>query len=533
MLHHFTKQRQLPVKLQVQRLEDRNAPASFQGLGHLPGGTNSSASAVSADGMTVVGYDTIGSNYQAFRWTAAAGVVALGLLPGATASVATAASSNGSTIVGYCQFASNTLAFRWTAAGGMVALGSSPSKATAVSADGSVIVGDLTTSTTSQAFRWTASTGMVAIALQPSGSYSHATAVSGDGNFVVIFGDGDPTTGLMYRWSPTGGYSPLGFIASSELTPTGRPTAISSDGSKIVGAAHYAFNRGGTFQWTLIDGATGFDDVASFFYPSAIAVSSNGSVIVGVGNGGFNASLQAYRWTASNGFRLVREQLITDYGLSAQLANWTTLFEANGVSGDGRIMVGSGHDTVTGQTEGWIARLFPPQVFNVQINDGSAQRSRVTSLTVNFDSLVTLPANAANAFQLKRQSDNAVVAINAAVSGNAVTLTFIGGPLDYGSLADGRYTLTALASQISGGNFDGNGDGIAGDDYVLIGDPSTSPKLFRLFGDANGDGTVAANDFILFRQSFGAANDMFDFDGNGTVNADDFIQFRMRFGGSI
>jgi hypothetical protein len=58
-------------------------------------------------------------------------------------------------------------------------------------------------------------------------------------------------------------------------------------------------------------------------------------------------------------------------------------------------------------------------------------------------------------------------------------------------------------------------------------------EIFRLYGDINGDGTVAASDFIVFRQFFGGVNAAFDFDGDGSVSASDFIQFRLRFGGSI
>ena len=107
-----------------------------------------------------------------------------------------------------------------------------------------------------------------------------------------------------------------------------------------------------------------------------------------------------------------------------------------------------------------------------------------------------------------------------------------GGAVDGKSLQDGRFTLTVLAAQIAGDGIDGNGDGVGGDDYVLAGDPATN-KLFRLFGDANGDGTVSASDFILFRQYFGGVNSIFDFDGDGSVSASDFIEFRLRFGGSI
>jgi hypothetical protein len=169
---------------------------------------------------------------------------------------------------------------------------------------------------------------------------------------------------------------------------------------------------------------------------------------------------------------------------------------------------------------------------SVVVNDGSAQRSRVTSLHLTFNQNVTLPANPAAAFQLKRQSDNAAVTLNATAAGNVVTLMFTGGAVDADSLADGRYTLTVLGSQINGGYFDGNGDGIPGDNYVMVGDPATN-KLFRLFGDTDGDGSVATNDFVFFRQSFNGVNDIFDFDGDGFVSASDFVQFRRRFNTSI
>jgi hypothetical protein len=174
---------------------------------------------------------------------------------------------------------------------------------------------------------------------------------------------------------------------------------------------------------------------------------------------------------------------------------------------------------------------LPAAITNVQINDGSAQRSMVTSLKVTFDRTVTLPSNPADAFQLLRASDNALVMLSASQNGPAVTLTFTGGATDFASLADGRYTLTAFASMINGGVFDGNGDGTPGDDYTLA--SSGTSGVFRLFGDINGDGTVSASDFILFRESFGGINAAFDFDGDGSVSANDFVQFRLRFGGTL
>jgi hypothetical protein len=171
----------------------------------------------------------------------------------------------------------------------------------------------------------------------------------------------------------------------------------------------------------------------------------------------------------------------------------------------------------------------PPRVSAVTINGGSPQRSRVTTLAVAFNAPVTLPANPATAFQLRRQSDNATVSLNAAVSGNTVTLTFTGGATQSGSLADGRYTLTALSSQIIGlgGRLDGDVDNVPGGDFVLVGNPTNG--LFRLFGDSDGNGTVNVTDFLPFRLAFLTANSTFDFDGSGQVNANDFLQFRLRF----
>src|SRR5262249_22700197 len=92
--------------------------------------------------------------------------------------------------------------------------------------------------------------------------------------------------------------------------------------------------------------------------------------------------------------------------------------------------------------------VVPPSVAGGQINGGAAQRSRRRTVTVDFSKVVTLPANPANAFQLVRQSDSAAVGLTASVMTDTlthVTLTFTGAVSDFGSLQDGRYTLTVLA----------------------------------------------------------------------------------------
>lgn len=188
------------------------------------------------------------------------------------------------------------------------------------------------------------------------------------------------------------------------------------------------------------------------------------------------------------------------------------------------------------------AGVAPPaaKVTSVIINDGVAQRSRVTKVRVNFDQPVTL-ANPSQAFVVVRQTPSVgSVAVNAVVDGTGTfaTLTFVGGLVDglagKFSLQDGRYTLTVLASEFGGGGLDGNGDGTPGDDYVLNSTPFVNPAmpatgLFRLFGDANGNGRVEPEDFLAFRLAFLSNVDAFDFNGTGVVDAADFLRFRLNF----
>jgi hypothetical protein len=181
----------------------------------------------------------------------------------------------------------------------------------------------------------------------------------------------------------------------------------------------------------------------------------------------------------------------------------------------------------------------PPRVAAVQFNDGSAQRSRITSLTVTFSTSVTFAGAPAAAFVLTRE-DGTPVTFTASVSvaGDATLVTldhFAGAAVEAGSLADGRYTLKVLASQVStpGGSLDGNGDGTTGDDYSF----GAAHGLVRLYGDTNGDGKVDAADLALFRQTFGrvAGDPLYlswlDVNGDGVVNGIDLARFRQAFGG--
>jgi len=199
----------------------------------------------------------------------------------------------------------------------------------------------------------------------------------------------------------------------------------------------------------------------------------------------------------------------------------------------------SADDGVHGR-ELWALPPGPPTVSSLQINDGSAQRSRVTSLTVTFNSVVSFAGPVASAFTLMRTGGGSVnFSATANVIGGVTVVTinsFSGTETDFGSLADGRYTLTALGSQINanGQPLDGNGDGTGGDDYVLASAPSPNPPtgIFRFFGDLDGDGDVDAANFLGFRSVFVGIvpyDPALDFDGSGSVDAGDFLQLRNRF----
>jgi hypothetical protein len=200
----------------------------------------------------------------------------------------------------------------------------------------------------------------------------------------------------------------------------------------------------------------------------------------------------------------------------------------------------------SGATTGAVYRIAAParapQVSGMVVNGGAAQRSMVTSFQVTFSTVVSLPSNAAQAFSLTRIGDGAAVnftASAATVGGvTVVTLTgFSGVASSNGSLADGRYTLSALAAQITanGLQLDGNGDGAGGDNFTFADGGATSGnQLFRLFGDADANRVVNAADLDLFRAAFGATSDLtFDFDRDGVINVTDLAAFRTKYGAIV
>ncbi len=358
--------------------------AWFHALADLPGEPFfSEARAISADGLTVVGFGHSASGFEAFRWWRMDPMVGLGDLPGGDFySVANAVSADGSVVVGQegvpssealpspwseLTDGSGAHAFRWTEAEGMVSLGSLPggeceSVAMGVSADGSIIVGKAMsvagrTGPPTVAFRWTAAEGMVGLGDLPGGDfYSEAYGVSADGSVIVGYSSSAASGPYphmeAFYWTAAEGMVGLGDLPGGDFNSFA--TAVSADGSVIVG---YSSSASGpeAFRWTAAEGMVGLGDLPGGEFDSrAFAVSADGSVIVGNGSSDANWSgTEPFVWRADKGMRSLQKVLVDDFGLD--LTGWD-MTDACGISADSLVIVGYGTNPEI-DWEAWVAHI--------------------------------------------------------------------------------------------------------------------------------------------------------------------------------
>tara|TARA_R110002049_G_scaffold285698_4_gene467077 strand:- start:237952 stop:241986 length:4035 start_codon:yes stop_codon:yes gene_type:complete len=199
-----------------------------------------------------------------------------------------------------------------------------------------------------------------------------------------------------------------------------------------------------------------------------------------------------------------------------------------------------GEDENSGR-ELFVLNEVTPQVESVVINDGSAQRSQITSVTVTFDSVVDATAAA---FELTNidtsttvtnvqvelsEQDFKTVAVLTFADGGASVVDRLGATgTDLGnSLANGNYRLDVIGSLLT----DPAGGGTIAD-YQFGGQTSgeaNNDDFFRHYGDVTGDGSTDFTDFSngflpSFAQSEGsdAFEPSLDVDGDGSVNFTDF-----------
>jgi hypothetical protein len=167
-----------------------------------------------------------------------------------------------------------------------------------------------------------------------------------------------------------------------------------------------------------------------------------------------------------------------------------------------------------------------PKIDRVIINDGHAQRSKINSITVNFDSVVSLNPGA---FELIHESGVRIaleIATSVIDGRTAAALTFRGNWIVGGSLFNGDYTLVVHADKIrsqAGAALDGDNDGTAGGNHRA--------EFFRRFGDSDGDGEVDRVDrgefFSTLLKRAGNPDYLwyFDWDDDGRVAVIDLLAF--------
>jgi probable HAF family extracellular repeat protein len=192
---------------------------------------------------------------------------------------------------------------------------------------------------------------MVGLGDLPGGSIvSSASGVSADG--FVIVGDSMSAAGMeAFRWTSGGGMAGLGDLPGGGFFSQAK--SASADGSVVVGLGHSAAGFE-AFRWDSGGGMVGLGHLPGDSFSIARSVSADGSVVVGESHADASGA-QAFRWTMSDGMKSVR-QLLIDAGVD--MAGWT-LFSAQGVSADGRVVVGFGRNP-SGVTEAWLADFREP-----------------------------------------------------------------------------------------------------------------------------------------------------------------------------
>ncbi|HVY30464.1 MAG TPA: hypothetical protein VHB79_28090 [Polyangiaceae bacterium] len=209
--------------------------------------------ATSSNGSVVVGYmqNAAGHPYgtEAFVWSTTGGLQLLGDLPdGDTISDASDVSADGKVVVGVGRAGDHDEAFKWTAATGMVALGLPPgdtsSAAVHVSRDGKVAVGNsLGADSRHHAVRWTPAGGPERLPDLPGMTFAWGLTASGDGR--VIGGMTGPSNepyggGAAVLWTDGNPQLVKDLLVASGVDTTGwdlqSVTDISADGKTVLGS---------------------------------------------------------------------------------------------------------------------------------------------------------------------------------------------------------------------------------------------------------------------------------------------------------
>jgi uncharacterized membrane protein len=333
--------------------------------GRLPSGQTTQIWSLSADGTVGAGTSGSGTARRAIRYTSAGGVQDLGLLGGLSTSGAafsyafgTAVSFNGQVIVGKLSDSGGVgQGFYWTEEKGMQGLGylrnGISSVAYAVSQDGRVIAGTANDGSDGQnekAVLWSGTSktiqtlGLGRITNDGLNASPYPTAISGDGSLIVGYATNNTDT-YAWMWSQNDANISK-FMPDSYSKGYSDTAGLSFDGHFIVGTVSTSNDQNNlrAYSYEVSNKAMTLLGVlnnssGSKAYSYGLAISKDGSVIVGQASDGANSNRDAaYRWTAARGMETI-EQWLTRIGLAVSSSSAYTQ-TANSVSADGCVVGG-------------------------------------------------------------------------------------------------------------------------------------------------------------------------------------------------
>jgi probable HAF family extracellular repeat protein len=205
--------------------------------------------------------------------------------------------------------------------------------------DGSVVVGLAWNGcNVARAFRWEEATGMVDLGSTVAGRSSRANGVSGDGSMVI--GWQEHTTGPRQgaRW-----VSGRQELFAGPVGPVGEAHAANTDGSIVVGQwcrPGDPLNQS-AWVWTSRDGLECVPPPRlrlGFFLGMMLATSNDGRVIGGAQS--FGLESEAVLWIDRSPVYL--KDYLRANGVPNAFDGWVNTGFINGVSPDGRVLVGYG-----------------------------------------------------------------------------------------------------------------------------------------------------------------------------------------------
>lgn len=345
-----------------------------------------------------------------------------------------------------------------------------------------------------------------ALAIDPS-------LTDNDLEFVEIYNRLDSSTDLT-NWRVRGD-ADFDFVAATQLGGKGSLVIVGFDPEVAANATRLAAFR--------------------THYGIDASVSIVGPFTGGLGNGFGLVKLQAPDSPPAETPTLI-PRVVVDEVLYDDFAPWPTATDGNGPS-----LQRISPSTLGTYSGSWIAHTpspgnspAGPEVESIVINGGSATRSTVTRIDVQFDGQVDVSENSFTLVNTTTGEEVTGLQVTPTlVDGKTLaTLSFIAGPSVISgteptlanTLADGDYQLTIHATMITSQS----------SGFAMTAD--TTDSFFRDYGDQDGNGAVNLFDFAAFRNAFSRIlgdplyREDFDSNRDGVINLFDFATFRGGWG---